>query len=88
MSEPAQLAPVEEQHLPQNGYERVLSDLDVLLRDEPGPVCQQLVERLQAAEFAGCVLEAAQPDLLPSSLQETCAVLLHQVQALMSSRRL
>lgn len=66
----------------------MLSDLDVLLGDEPGPVCQQLVERLQAAELAGCVFQAAQPALLPSSLQETCAVLLHQVQALMSSRRL
>lgn len=66
----------------------MLSDLDVLLRDEPGPVCQQFVERLQAPEFAGCVLQAAQPALLPSSLQETCAVLLHQVQALMSSRGL
>lgn len=35
------------------------ADLDVLLCDEPGPVCQQLVERLQAAEFGGRVLEAA-----------------------------
>lgn len=31
-------------------------DLDVLLCDEPGPVCQQSVERLQAAEFGGRVL--------------------------------
>lgn len=35
------------------------ADLDVLLCDEPGSVCQQLVERLQAAEFGGRVLEAA-----------------------------
>lgn len=33
-----------------------VSDLDVLLRDEPGPVRQQSVERLQAAEFGGRVL--------------------------------
>lgn len=63
-------------------------DLDVLLGDEPGPVRQQLVERLQAAELARRVFQAAQPALLPSGLQETRAVLLHQVQALMSSRRL
>lgn len=66
----------------------MLSDLDVLLGDEPWSVCQQFVECLQAAELAGCVFQAAQPALLPSSLQETCAVLLHQVQALMSSRGL
>lgn len=46
----------------------VVSDLDVLLCDEPGFVCQQLVECLQAAEFGGSMLEAAQPALLPSSL--------------------
>ena len=34
------------------GVEEV-SDLDVLLCDEPGSVCQQLVECLQAAEFGG-----------------------------------
>lgn len=36
-----------------------VSDLDVLLRNEPGSVCQQLVECLQAAEFSGSVLQAA-----------------------------
>lgn len=36
-----------------------VSDLDVLLRNEPGSVCQQLVECLQAAEFGGSVLQAA-----------------------------
>lgn len=64
------------------------SDLDVLLRDEPGPVCQQLVERLQAAELGGRVLQAAEPALVPSGLQEAGAVLLHQVQALVASRGL
>lgn len=62
-----------------------MSDLDVLLRDEPRPVCQQLVERLQAVEFGGGVLKAAQPALLPSSVEKARAVLLHQVQALVSS---
>lgn len=63
----------------------VVSDLDVLLCDEPGSVCQQLVECLQAAEFGGSVLQAAQPALLPTSVQETCTVLLHQVRAVVSS---
>lgn len=66
----------------------MLSDLDVLLCDEPGPVSQKFVERLQAAQLAGGLLQAAQPALLPSSLQEASAVLLHQVQALVSSRGL
>lgn len=61
-----------------------VSDLDVLLCDEPGSVCQQLVERLQAAEFGGSALQAAQPALLPSRLQEARAVLLHQVRAVVS----
>lgn len=63
-------------------------DLDVLQCNKPGSVCQQLVERLQAAEFGGSVLQAAQPALLSSSLQEACAVLLHQVGAVVSGRRL
>lgn len=54
-----------------------VSDLDVLLCDEPGSVCQQLVEHLQAAEFGGSVLQATQPALLPTSVQESCAVMLH-----------
>lgn len=62
-----------------------VSDLDVLLRDEPGPVRQQSVERLQAAEFGGRMLQAAQPALVASGLQEARAVLLHQVEALVSS---
>lgn len=66
----------------------VLSDLDVLLRDEPGSVCQQLVECLQAAQFGGGVLEATQPALLPPGVQEAGAVLLHQVRAVMPSRGL
>lgn len=55
------------------------SDLDMLLRDEPGSVCQQLVEGLEAAEFSGGVLEAAEPAPLPSSFQESHAMLLHHV---------
>ena len=66
----------------------VVSDLDVLLCDEPGSVCQQLVECLQAAEFGGSVLQTVQPALVPASVQETCAVLLHQVGAVVSSRSL
>lgn len=54
-------------------------DLDVLLCNEPGSVCQQFVERLQAAEFSGSVLQAVQPALLSSGLQEARAVVLHQV---------
>lgn len=56
-----------------------MSDLDVLLCDEPGSVCQQLVEGVEAAEFDGRVLDAAEPALFPSSLQESLAVLLHHV---------
>lgn len=65
-----------------------MSDLDVLLCDEPGSVCQQLVECLQATEFGGSVFKAVEPALFPSGLQEAGAVLLHQVQALVSSRSL
>lgn len=57
----------------------VVSDLDVLLCDEPGSVCQQLVERLQAAEFGGSMLHTTEPALLPPSLQETYAVLLDHI---------
>lgn len=57
----------------------------MLLRDEPRSVRQQLVERLQAAEFGGGVFQAAQPALLPPRLQEAGAVLLHQVGALVAS---
>lgn len=63
----------------------VVSDLDVLLCDEPGSVRQQLVECLQAAEFGGRVLQAAQPALLPTCIQEAGAVVLHQVEAVVSS---
>lgn len=56
-----------------------VSDLDMLLGNEPRSVRQQLVECLEAAQFSGSVLEAAQPALLASSLQEACTVLLHQV---------
>lgn len=65
-----------------------MSDLDVLLRDEPGSVRQQLVERLQAAELGGRALEAAQPALVTSGLQEARAVLLHQVRTVVARRRL
>lgn len=62
-----------------------VSDLDVLLCNEPGSVCQQLVERLQAAEFGGSALEAGQPALLPSGLQEAGAVLLDHVLTMVAS---
>lgn len=45
-----------------------MSDLDMLLCDEPRSVCQQFVERLQAAEFFRSMLKTSQPTLLPSSL--------------------
>lgn len=35
-----------------------LTDLDVLLRDEPRSVSQQLVQGLQAAQLGGRVLQA------------------------------
>lgn len=66
----------------------VVSDLYMLLCDEPGSVCQQLVECLQAAELCGRVLESAQPALLPPGLQEAGAVLLHGVRAVVSRRGL
>lgn len=64
------------------------SDLYVLLRDEPGPVSQQLVEAVQAAQLGGRVLQAAQPALLAARLQEAGAVLLHQVLAVVPGRGL
>lgn len=65
-----------------------VSDLDVLLRNEPRSVRQQLVERLQAAELGGRALEAAQPALVTSSVQEARAVLLHQVRTVVARRSL
>lgn len=57
----------------------------MLLRYKPGSVRQQLVERLQAAEFGGGVLEAIQPALLAAGVEKARAVLLHQVEAVVSS---
>ena len=60
--------------------------LYVLLCDEPGPVSQQLVEALQAAQLGGGLLHAAQPALVPARLQVGRAVLLDQVGALVPRR--
>lgn len=54
----------------------------MLLGDEPRPVCQDLVDLVEVAEFGGDEFEAAQPLGVPPRPQELQHVQVHQVPAL------
>lgn len=62
--------------------------LDMLLGDEPRPMCQQLVDLTELAQLLGGAMEAKQPFRVTTSLQKLSHVGAHQVGTLVAGSSL
>lgn len=63
---------------------RCPTHLYVFLGDEPGAMCQQLVDLIELAQLLRCSVEAQQPLGVPTSLQKLSHVGSHQVGTLVA----
>lgn len=73
--------------LPQGPALRPLH-LDVLLGDEPRPMCQQLVDLTELAQLLRGTMESKQPLRVAASLQKLSHVGAHQVGTLVAGSSL